>query len=34
MHSDPGADPKLLRVSVGVEELEVGYLNIWSPEAR
>lgn len=23
LHSDPGADPKLIRVSVGVEELEV-----------
>ena len=23
VHSDPGADPRLIRISVGVEELEV-----------
>lgn len=28
LHSDPGADPKLIRVSIGVEELEVGYMGL------
>lgn len=28
IHSDPGADPRLIRISVGIEDVEVRYGNL------